>query len=78
MQVFVGSSDELFLPEQMQRIFHSQRPEALVEVLPGLGHSEMVTTKKPSRRSLTRVGKARLDDRFKAANLKSLTSSGRQ
>jgi non-heme chloroperoxidase len=46
MHVFVGSSDELFLPEQMQRIFHSQRPEALVEVLPGLGHSEMVTNQK--------------------------------
>jgi pimeloyl-ACP methyl ester carboxylesterase len=45
-EVFVGSSDELFLPEQMQKIFHSTRPEVLVEVLPGLGHSEMVTNQK--------------------------------
>jgi hypothetical protein len=46
MQVFVGSADELFLPDQMQKIFHAQRPEVLVEVLPGLGHSEMVTNQK--------------------------------
>ena len=45
-EVFVGSSDELFLPDQMQKIFHSTRPEVFVEVLPGLGHSEMVTNPK--------------------------------
>jgi hypothetical protein len=42
-EVFVGSSDELFLPDQMQKLFYTQRPDILVEVLPGLGHSEMVT-----------------------------------
>jgi len=46
MRVFVGSSDELFLPDQMQKIFHAQRPELNVEVLPGLGHSDMVTNPK--------------------------------
>ena len=43
MQVLVGSTDELILPAQMQKLFHAQRPEVLVEVLPDLGHSEIVT-----------------------------------
>ena len=43
-RVFVGSEDELFIPERMQDLFHAQRPGIAVEVLPGLGHSEMVSS----------------------------------
>lgn len=42
MHVLVGAEDELLLPDQMRKIFHSQRPDVLVDVLPGLGHSAMV------------------------------------
>ena len=46
MRVFVGSSDELFFPDEMQRIFRAQRPDISVEVLPGLGHSDLVAKPK--------------------------------
>jgi len=46
MRVFVGSSDELFLPDEMQKLFLAQRPDVPVEVLPGLGHSELVANPK--------------------------------
>lgn len=43
MQVFVGSADELFLPSKFREVFGSQRNDIQVTVLPGLGHSDMVT-----------------------------------
>jgi fermentation-respiration switch protein FrsA (DUF1100 family) len=44
LQVFVGEKDQLFLPERFKDVFDAERSEIPVSVLPGLGHSEMVTS----------------------------------
>ena len=43
MQVFVGDSDELLDAQALQREFQSQRSDVPVSILPGMGHSDMVT-----------------------------------
>jgi pimeloyl-ACP methyl ester carboxylesterase len=43
MQVFVGGEDELFLPEKFGEVFGAERREIPVTILPGLGHSDMIT-----------------------------------
>ena len=43
MHVFVGGSDELLDARKLEREFRSQRPDVPVTIIPGLGHSDMVT-----------------------------------
>lgn len=43
MQVFVGGSDELLDAEKLKAEFRSQRSDVPVSIIPGLGHSDMVT-----------------------------------
>jgi pimeloyl-ACP methyl ester carboxylesterase len=43
MRVFVGRSDELLDAEKLKIEFQTQRQDVPVVVLPGLGHSDMVT-----------------------------------
>jgi pimeloyl-ACP methyl ester carboxylesterase len=43
MQVFVGGRDELFLPEKFGEVFGAERREIPVTILPGMGHSDMIT-----------------------------------
>jgi pimeloyl-ACP methyl ester carboxylesterase len=43
IQVFVGGSDELLDARKLQGEFQSQRSDVPVSILPGLGHSDMVT-----------------------------------
>jgi non-heme chloroperoxidase len=44
MIVFVGGADQLFLPEEFKPVFGSNRNGIPVKILPGLGHSDMVTS----------------------------------
>ena len=46
LQVLVGTDDELFLADQMQKLFREQQPQAKVIVLPGIGHSALVTDRR--------------------------------
>jgi hypothetical protein len=41
--VFVGRSDELLDAEKLKVEFQTQRQDVPVVILPGLGHSDMVT-----------------------------------
>ena len=43
MRVFVGNSDELLDAHKLQNEFHSQRSDVPVSIIPGMGHSDMVT-----------------------------------
>jgi non-heme chloroperoxidase len=43
MQVFVGSRDELFLPDEFSEVFSANRKDIPVTILPGMTHSDMVT-----------------------------------
>jgi pimeloyl-ACP methyl ester carboxylesterase len=43
MDVFVGGSDELLDSEKLKTEFQSQRSDVPVSIIPGLGHSDMVT-----------------------------------
>ncbi len=43
MRVFVGGSDELLDAQKLTSEFHSQRPDVPVSIIPGMGHSDMVT-----------------------------------
>lgn len=43
MRVFVGGSDELLDAQQLEREFRSQRSDVPVSIIPGMGHSDMVT-----------------------------------
>jgi pimeloyl-ACP methyl ester carboxylesterase len=43
MQVFVGGADELFYPDRFAAVFHSERPDVPVTILPGMTHSDMIT-----------------------------------
>jgi pimeloyl-ACP methyl ester carboxylesterase len=42
-QVFVGGQDELFLPEKFVEVFDKQRSDIPVTIIPGMGHSDMIT-----------------------------------
>lgn len=41
--VIVGEEDEFSLPEQFAPVFHSQRPDVTVRILPRLRHLDMIT-----------------------------------
>ncbi len=43
MTVFVGGEDELLDPRKLKGEFQSQRPDVPVSIIPGFGHSDMVT-----------------------------------
>jgi non-heme chloroperoxidase len=43
MLVFVGSADELLFPDQFAPVFHAERPDVPVTILPGMTHSDMIT-----------------------------------
>lgn len=43
MEVLVGGSDELFLPEQFAKIFDAKRHDIPVTILPGMTHTDMIT-----------------------------------
>ena len=43
MQVFVGGKDELFIPEKFSEVFGAERRDIPVTILPGFGHSDMIT-----------------------------------
>jgi alpha-beta hydrolase superfamily lysophospholipase len=43
MRAFVGGSDELLDAEKLKTEFQSQRSDVPVSIIPGLGHSDMVT-----------------------------------
>ena len=43
MLVFVGGADELFLPEKFGQVFGAERLDIPVTILPGMGHSDMIT-----------------------------------
>ncbi len=43
MAVLVGGADELLDAEKLKTEFQSQRPEVPVNIVPGMGHSDMVT-----------------------------------
>ena len=42
-QVFVGGQDELFLPEKFAEVFDEVRSDIPVTIVPGMGHSDMIT-----------------------------------
>lgn len=44
VQVFVGQDDQLFLPGKFQEVFDAANENIPVTILPGLGHSDMVTS----------------------------------
>lgn len=43
MHVLVGGSDELLDALELEREFHSQRADVPVSIVPGMGHSDMMT-----------------------------------
>jgi pimeloyl-ACP methyl ester carboxylesterase len=46
-QVFVGGQDELFLPEKFAEVFDQRRSDIPVTIVPGMGHSDMITKPDP-------------------------------
>jgi pimeloyl-ACP methyl ester carboxylesterase len=42
--VMVGQQDEFSLPEQFAPVFHSQRQDVTVKIVPRLGHLDMITS----------------------------------
>jgi pimeloyl-ACP methyl ester carboxylesterase len=46
-QVLVGSQDELFLPEKFAPVFDKSRSDIPVTIVPGMGHSDMITKPEP-------------------------------
>ncbi len=46
-QVFVGGQDELYLPEKFAEVFDGVRSDIPVTILPGMGHSDMITKPEP-------------------------------
>ena len=42
--VMVGQADEFSIAEQFAPVFHSQRQDVAVTILPGLGHLDMITS----------------------------------
>jgi len=49
VQVLVGAEDELFLPQEFRRVFGAAGKDIPVAILPGLGHSDMVTSSEAIR-----------------------------
>jgi pimeloyl-ACP methyl ester carboxylesterase len=47
MRVFVGGSDELLDAQKLRSEFQSQRSDVPVSIIPGMGHSDMVTRQEP-------------------------------
>jgi non-heme chloroperoxidase len=43
MRILVGGSDEILDAEKLKTEFNSQRSDVPVTIIPGLGHSDMVT-----------------------------------
>ena len=43
MHVYVGAADQLFVADRMRVEFQAQRPDIGVSIVPGMGHSDMVT-----------------------------------
>jgi pimeloyl-ACP methyl ester carboxylesterase len=43
MQVFVGGADQLFYPDRFASVFHAERPDVPVTIVPGMTHSDMIT-----------------------------------
>ena len=43
MQVYVGSADELFYPDRFAEVFHAERPDIPVTIVPGMTHVDMIT-----------------------------------
>jgi pimeloyl-ACP methyl ester carboxylesterase len=43
VRVFVGGSDELLDAQKLKSEFQSQRSDVPVSIIPGIGHSDMVT-----------------------------------
>ncbi|MBV8211550.1 MAG: alpha/beta hydrolase [Burkholderiaceae bacterium] len=41
--VYVGAADELLVPDKLKAEFQSQRPDIAVSIIPGMGHSDMIT-----------------------------------
>ena len=46
-QVIVGGQDELFLPEKFAEVFDKVRGDIPVTIVPGMGHSDMITKPEP-------------------------------
>lgn len=46
-QVFVGGQDELFLPEKFVEVFGKVPSDIPVTIIPGMGHSDMITKSEP-------------------------------
>jgi len=46
-QVFVGSQDELYVPEKFAEVFDRVRSDIPVTIVPGMGHSDMITKPEP-------------------------------
>jgi non-heme chloroperoxidase len=46
-QVFVGGQDELYLPEKFAEVFDGVRSDIPVAIVPGMGHSDMITKPEP-------------------------------
>jgi pimeloyl-ACP methyl ester carboxylesterase len=42
--IMAGQEDEFSLPEQFAPVFHSQRPDVTVKIVPRLGHLDMITS----------------------------------
>jgi pimeloyl-ACP methyl ester carboxylesterase len=47
--VLVGSNDEFLLAENFAPVFHSQRDDVVIQLLPGLGHLDLVTSPEAMR-----------------------------
>jgi pimeloyl-ACP methyl ester carboxylesterase len=46
-QVFVGGQDELYIPEKFAEVFDKVRSDIPVTIVPGMGHSDMITNPEP-------------------------------
>lgn len=46
-QVLVGGQDELFLPEKFAEVFDGVNSDIPVTIVPGMGHSDMITKPEP-------------------------------
>ena len=46
-RVFVGGQDELFLPEKFAEVFDGVRSDIPVTIVPGMGHTDMITKPGP-------------------------------
>ncbi len=58
-QVFVGGEDELFLPEKFAEVFDKGRNDIPVTIIPGMGHSDMITKPEPITAVVNTFAKAK-------------------